>query len=548
MLKNRFVEAINTPIAATLIVTVFVMLTANVSLFKHIVEIYPLTWGNLPFLISLTIFFSILTLLFFLLVGFGRASRWLVALLLIYAAQAGYYMDNFGVLMDVVMIDNIIHTDIKEIAGLLNFGLISRTILLGFIPALCVVKYWPAHHVSNELRKRLICIGLLLVALVGVVLPFTAGYTSFIREHKITRFYANPTYPVYSLIKYLSLQVRSQKMMEVKKIAEDAKFIGNVSHHELIILVVGETARFDRFSLNGYQRETNPKLAKEDVVSFSNVRSCGTSTGVSVPCMFSALGRKDYDKNKALSQQNALDVLLNHGIEVLWRDNNSNSKGVATRLQYQDFQSPTLNPVCEGECRDIGMLSGLDEYIASKKDKDIMIVLHQMGNHGPEYYRRYPKEFARFQPMCMTGELRNCTQEEVDNSYDNAILYTDYFLSEVIQFLKKYDGDYETAMLYVSDHGESLGEHGVYLHAAPYFLAPEAQTHVPAILWLGEHFDYRREQVTPYQDYPLSHDDLFCTILVAYELGSKSCYDKQEMLMENLDIQATLKEQNKQKN
>ncbi len=549
MLKNRFIESINTPIGATLAVTVFVMLTANVSLFKHIVEIYPLTWANLPFLISLAIFFSILTMLFFMLVGFGRVSRWLVALLLILAAQAAYYMDNFGVLMDVVMIDNITQTDAKEVAGLLNFSMVLRTVLLGILPAIFVIKYWPKiTNLSAELKTRLIWLAVLLVALVSVVLPFTAGYASFIREHKITRFYANPTYPVYSLIKYASIQMSSQKVAEVKKLAEDAKFVGPVSRHELLVLVVGETARADHFSLNGYQRETNPRLAKESVVSFSNVSSCGTSTGVSVPCMFSALGRKDYDKNKALSQENALDVLLDNGIEVLWRDNNSNSKGVATRVQYQDFQSPTLNPICDDECRDIGMLSGLDEYIASKKDKDIMIVLHQMGNHGPEYYRRYPKEFARFQPTCMTGELRNCTKEEIDNSYDNAILYTDYFLSEVIKFLKKYDGDYETAMLYVSDHGESLGEHGIYLHAAPYLMAPEAQTHVPAILWLGDHFDYQLQQVKPYQDYPLSHDDLFCSVLIAYELGTASCYDKQEMLMDNLDIQATLKATtNKQK-
>jgi lipid A ethanolaminephosphotransferase len=527
--------------AATLILTAFVMLTANASLFKHILEIYPLTWANLPFLISLTIFFSILTMLFFMLVGFGRVSRWLVGLLLIITAQAAYYMDNFGVLMDVVMIDNITHTDAKEMAGLLNLGLISRTVLLGVIPAWFVLKYWPkVGNLSTEFKKRLIWLVLLLITLVGVVLPFTAGYSSFIREHKITRFYANPTYPVYSLIKYTTMQFQSKQPTEIKRVAEDAQFMGPVSRHELVIVVVGETARADRFSLNGYQRETNPQLAKENVVSFSNVSSCGTSTGVSVPCMFSNLGRKGYDKNKALSQENVLDVLADNGIEVLWRDNNSNSKGVATRLKYEDFQSPTLNPVCEGECRDIGMLSGLDEYIASKKDKDMMIVLHQMGNHGPEYYRRYPKEFAHFQPMCMTGELQNCTKEEIDNSYDNAILYTDYFLSEVIKFLKKYDGDYETAMLYVSDHGESLGEHGVYLHAAPYMMAPEAQTHVPAILWLGEHFDYQLQQVIPYQDYPLSHDDLFCSIMIAYELGSTSCYEKQEMLMENVDIKSQM--------
>ena len=135
--------------------------------------------------------------------------------------------------------------------------------------------------------------------------------------------------------------------------------------------------------------------------------------------------------------------------------------------------------------------------------------------------------------MCMTGELRDCSQQEVDNSYDNAILYTDYFLSNVIDLLKKYDDSHATAMLYVSDHGESLGEHGFYLHAAPYKIAPKEQTHVPAIVWMGKHFDYTLDQLKPYKDEALSHDDLFCTLLVAFRLDTKMCEEKKGMLMQN---------------
>jgi lipid A ethanolaminephosphotransferase len=225
----------------------------------------------------------------------------------------------------------------------------------------------------------------------------------------------------------------------------------------------------------------------------------------------------------------------------LWRDNNSDSKGVATRVKYEDFKTPTLNPVCEGECRDIGMLSGLDQYIASKKGKDMLIVLHQMGNHGPEYYRRYPSAFERFTPACQTGELSECSQQEIDNAYDNAILYTDYFLSETINFLKKYDTKYETAMLYVADHGESLGEHGIYLHAAPYLIAPKEQTHIPAIIWTGQHFDYSMDQIKPYTHYPLSHDDVFCTLMVAYELDTKMCEAKKNILLQNHHLQKATK-------
>lgn len=528
---------------ALALTSLFVMLSANFSLFKHLFAIYPITQHNAAYLISLCLFFSLATYLFFLWISAGKIGKWWVALWLVVCASAAYFMDRFGVLIDTVMIENIVQTSAKEAAGLLSITLLVRIMLLGVVPAWLVVSFWPSTQENRlNLFTRLKITGLLAVLIVAIILPFTAGYITFVREHKIVRFYANPIYPFYSVIKYGASLIPTSPKGPLKEIAEDAKLIDPSKRRELIIFVVGETARADRFSLNGYARETNPLLAKENVVSLKNVTSCGTSTAVSVPCMFSSLGRKGYDKETALEQENALDVLADHDIQILWRDNNSDSKGVATRMEYQDYKSPTLNTVCDsGECRDIGMLNGLDDYVAQHQDKDILIVLHQMGNHGPEYYRRYPKEFEKFKPMCMTGELKDCTQEEVDNSYDNAILYTDYFLANVINFLKKYDKDHETAMLYVSDHGESLGEHGFYLHAAPYAIAPKEQTHVPAIVWMGKHFDYQPEQLKPYENTPLSHDDVFCTLLVAYELQSKFCKAKDPVLMENLDLKLTLK-------
>ncbi|WP_020167328.1 MULTISPECIES: phosphoethanolamine transferase [Methylotenera] len=522
-----------------LLVVVFIMLTGNYSLFHGILNIYPLTIANVPFLISLALFFTSLTAIFFLLICYGKLTRWTLALFLIVASQSAYYMDYLGVIIDTVMIDNIMQTNSSEFASLITLSLVAKTIFLGIIPAYFVLKYCPKPGtIQSELKSKLRHVLLFLLAIVLLILPFTADYSSFIREHKIVRFYANPTYSAYSVIKYVTQQSSiSSHHIPLNKIADDAVLLDPpTSKKELIILVVGETARADRFSLNGYKRETNPLLSKQDVVSFSNVSSCGTSTSVSVPCMFSSLGREKYDKEKALEQENALDVLHKNGIAVLWRDNNSDSKGVATRIDYEDFKTPTHNPLCKGECRDIGMLSGLDAYIAAHKDKDMLIVLHQMGNHGPEYYRRYPKEFERFKPACQTGELRDCTQQEIDNAYDNAVLYTDYFLSEVINFLKKYDNHYETAMLYGSDHGESLGEHGIYLHAAPYAIAPKEQTHIPVIAWTGQNFDYKLQDIQPYKDAPLSHDYLFCTILGAYELSSKACEGKNSMLSKNSNV------------
>lgn len=533
-----------TPLNRNIILAaLFIMLTGNLSLFKRLLEIYPITLGNLPFLLSLTVFFTLATMLFFLLISYGRATRWVLAFFLIASSQAAYYMDQYSVVIDTVMLDNIAQTDLREAAGLFNMNLVIRTCLLGLIPAWLALRYKPViHSFKAELKSRVLLLLVLIIALFAVVAPFTAGYASFIREHKMTRMFANPIYFTYSGILYAAQKFKSTKVIALKRTATDTVEIGKKYKNELIILVVGETARADRFSLNGYTKETNPELSKQDVISMTNVSSCGTSTGESVPCMFSNMTRKHFDREEALHIENALDVLYEHGVQILWRDNNSDSKGVAVRMQYEDFKSPTLNPVCDEECRDIGMLSGLDKFIASKGSKDILIVLHQMGNHGPEYYRRYPKEFEKFTPTCKNSDLKNCTPQEINNAYDNAILYTDFFLSKVIEFLKKYDGQYETAMLYVSDHGESLGEHGMYLHAAPYILAPKEQTHIPAIVWMGQRFDYKIDQLKPYRDYPLSHDDLFCMLLVGFEMDSKTCEARRNILFENRDLKNKGKE------
>lgn len=538
-----FLHGVKTQTQAILLVALFIMLTGNKALFSRILEVYPADAHNLPLIASLVVFFSILTTLFLLAISHGRLTRWVLAFFLVSASLAAYYMDQFGIIVDVLMLDNIAQTNPQEFAGLVTPMFVLRAIVLGIVPAWLAIKYTPkARAISTELKSRVLVMGILLLLLIIAVVPFTAGYATFIREHKVTRFYANPTYFTYSLFKYAQKQLRPVPSTTVTQVAEDAVNIETHKHRELIIMVVGEAARADRFSLNGYHKLTNPLLAKENIVSFSNVSSCGTSTAVSVPCMFSVLKREGYDKEKALHTENILEVLFENHVQILWRDNNSDSKGVAKRLKHEDFKTSALNPVCDTECRDVGMLSGLDKYIAARKDQDILIVLHQMGNHGPEYYRRYPEAFAKFRPMCMTGELKDCSQEELDNSYDNAILYTDYFLSEVINFLKKYDGERETAMLYMSDHGESLGERGLYLHALPYAIAPKEQTHVPAIVWIGDNFDYSIDQAKSFKDYPLSHDDVFCTLLVAFELQSKTCESKQGMLMQNNDIRAANKQ------
>ncbi len=502
----------------------FIFFSSSTVFIAKLLDVYARQPGGLLFSGSVITLFGVATVLFFLLICHGPLTRWILAFFLVASSQAAYYMSQYGVVIDVDMLDNALQTNPAEFWGLVTPSLVIRTLLLGILPAWLVLRsgvrpvaFWPA------LKSRLLLIAASLGAAALLVAPMTASYASFIREHKQVRLYVSPLYFSYSVARYANTRWFPKAPLPHLAVAADLKERPGRVGNALVVLVVGETARADRFSLNGYARETNPELRRQRVVSFTQASSCGTSTALSVPCMFSVLGRQHYSAEEARRRDNALDVLARSGVRVLWRDNNSDSKGVADRVPYESFRSPKRNRVCDPECRDVGMLDGLNEFIRANQGHDILIVLHQMGSHGPEYYKRYPAAFEKFRPVCQTGELQNCSKAEIDNAYDNTILYTDHFLSRVIDSLKPYDGSHQTAMLYVSDHGESLGENKMYLHGAPYAFAPDAQTRIPVVLWLGEHFDYPFEAALRHRDLPISHDDLFCSLLLAFGRETAQC-------------------------
>lgn len=528
MLKKLFAPLHLTSIQLILITVGFWMVFANAALFAALLRDYPLNLKNAVFLATAVFGFSAVQIIVLSLVCFRWTIKPILIVLLIASSQAAYYMDTYNVIIDDLMITNVLETDTKEAGDLISVNMLLYLFFLGLLPSLVVYRARIVFKpLGREIVGRVALVGgLLAVALVLYFLQ-SAVISSFFREHKPIRFYANPSSYVFAL----GRQVRNYRRSLVNQqplilTGEDAKIPDTDITRELIIMVVGETARADRFSLNGYERKTNPLLEKQAVASFRNVTSCATLTALSVPCMFSMLGEKGFSVSKARGRENALDVLVRSGAHVLWRDNNSSSKGVSERIVTEDYRNPKINTICDEECRDVGMLVGLSDYIAKHPTGDIVIVLHAMGNHGPAYYKRYPKAFRKFTPECRTNELADCSVEEINNAYDNAILYTDYFLNEVIAFLKKHDAQFETAMLYVSDHGESLGENNIYLHGLPNFLAPKEQRHVPMIMWVGE--NYRRVNIDALRakkEKPYSHDHIFHTLLGMLEIESKS-YNK----------------------
>lgn len=512
------------PFVLIILISCFVVTTGNFTFFNNVADVYPLS-ENVAFLISLTFILLAVTIIVTTIMNFLMPVKLAVSTILLISVFAGYFADMYGTVINVDMIRNSLESNTSEANDLLSFSMLIRVFVLGILPVALV--YWLPVNKEPLLRdfklrgkqsslSLLACLGVICLSLVS----FSSQYASFFREHKPLRYYINPVYPIYSTIKFTSSQFASKASELFVYIASFSEVPDTDLHRELVILVVGETARADHFSLNDYPRTTNPLLQKEErLISFSDISSCGTSTAISVPCMFSRLGRDNFNVDEAKYSENVLDLVNNANISVIWRDNNSDSKHVADRIPFFDFKTPEVNTVCDDECRDTGMLDGLQQFIDAQ-EKDILIVLHQMGSHGPAYYKRYPKEFNQFTPACETAELSECSEAEIINAYDNTILYTDYFLSEVIGLLKTNTPKYETAMIYVSDHGESLGENGIYLHGLPYVFAPDAQKKVPIIMWVGESSDIDFEGTKALKDTPNSHDALAQAILTVMEVDT----------------------------
>ncbi len=454
------------------------------------------------------------------------ANRWTVkpvlVVLVIATAFASYYMSTYHVLLDPTMLQNVLATDAHETRELLSLSMVGYVIAWSAPPIACIMwvqlQQRPLWH---ALGFRVATVAIALVVAAGALLPVNRDFTSLMRNQRELRYLATPGNFVYSLARTVASDVAADAGPK-QVVGADAHFVPKLATRQrptVFVFVLGETARAEDFSLFGYGRDTNPELARLDVVKFDRVTSCGTSTEVSVPCIFSPYGRADYDEQLIRHSEGLLHVLRRAGFAVRWRENQSGCKGVcdAPGIDYQQLDATLAPDLCaDGECHDEILVRSLERDLKTIAGNTV-IVLHMMGNHGPAYYKRYPEAFRRFTPDCRTAELRECSREEVVNAFDNVILYTDHVLSEIIRVLDKADDRFDTAMLYVSDHGESLGEGGLYLHGIPYAIAPDHQTHVPMIAWMSQPFaqaagiDPRCLRVRA--DETLSHDNIFHSLL-----------------------------------
>lgn len=525
MLKLKAVR----PEWVTLIASAFLLLGFNFVLWQHLFEI---TAGDgkgiaMRAAFGLMIFAAFNIVLTFF--AFRPLLKPVLTLMFLISAGVAYFMSQYGVMIDAGMLRNFAETNVTEVRDLLSLKLFAYIFLLGVIPSWLLwkvpVNYRRWHH---ELFSKVIVSVASVAVIGGVALANYQGLSSLFRNHHELRLMLVPSNYIGASAGYLREQVVSARQPFIK-IGEDAQRNPSVNiqpRKSLTVLVVGESARAENFGILGYNRDTTPELDKEaGLIAFTDVHSCGTETAVSVPCMFSNMGRKDYDASKAKNEEGLLDVLKRAGIDVIWRDNQSGCKGTCDRVTLQDvsnLKDPTL--CANSECRDEILLQGLQSFI-DHLDKDTVLVLHQMGSHGPEYFKRYPKEYEHFTPVCESNALNNCSRESIVNGYDNTLVYTDHVLSSLIDVLRANQDKVDTAMLYLSDHGESLGEYNLFLHGTPYMLAPEQQKHVAMLAWFSDNYqkaysvDTHCLQMS--RDKPLSQDNLFHSMLGLLEVRSK---------------------------
>ncbi|MCP5218324.1 MAG: phosphoethanolamine--lipid A transferase [Burkholderiaceae bacterium] len=457
------------------------------------------------------------------------AWRWtlkpMLTVVLLAAAAGAYFMLSYGVVIERTMMVNVLLTDAREARELLNWRMLGALLLLGVLPVALLWRTriaWPTPG-RQARNNAFTVVAALAVAVAAMGLSFQ-DLSATMRNHTQLRYLINPLNSFYA-IATLGEQPIQRNGAAVLPLGQDAHLapLPPGQRPPLVLLVVGETARADHFGLNGYTRDTTPELAARGVVSLRNAWSCGTNTAASVPCMFSPLGRVAFDERKD-NTEGLADVLQHAGYAVLWLDNQAGGcKGVCDRVPMVDDKALQTPGLCdaEGECLDEVMLKGLDERIAQlpaeRRARGVVVFMHQMGSHGPAYYKRSPAAFKKFAPECTTNALQQCSREQVVNAYDNTIVYTDHFLASSIDWLKAHEAHWAPALMYLSDHGESLGENNLYLHGLPYRFAPDVQKHIPWIFWLSPSFQ-QQSGITlgclgKLRDEQVSQDDYFHTVL-----------------------------------
>ena len=512
-----------------IVYSVFITLIFNFHIFGYFENAYYVKFksdfNKIYFLISgFLLIFTILVSIFFLL-GHRYLLKPLIIILVFISAINYYFLNNLQVVIDEGVIQSTVDSFVEQNWGEINDLLTSKyfTFLFfyAFLPSIILVLIKIEYPTFKKEIVARITLPLIFFLVTGILIFANFKNISFIaRGINALKTQVIPHYFISNVKDYIDVLVDANRdFIKLKHSADQSypeeKMIG--------VFIVGETARADRFSLNGYSKKTNPFLEKQQIQNYSDAYACGTITAVSVPCMFTLSEYKKYNSHEAKFQENLLDLIESSNIETVWIGNNSSCKHVCDRIKTIDYVDKDSENYIGYGVHDEVVIDGLRKILSDNKSNKILVVLHTMGSHGPAYFNRYPDKFEKFKPSCKSNEPQSCSIDELNNSFDNSILYTDYIISKAIDILKN-EKNSQNFLIYASDHGESLGENGVYLHAAPMAIAPKEQIHIPMLIWSSKNLKTKRKLIG--KNYPLyseskskiSHEYLRHTILDFFNL------------------------------
>ena len=496
-----------------LVITAYFTLVFNYPFLSEFMgAIIELEQFNVLFLLSVPFLLGSLLLIVFSVLAVPMIFKPIFITITLTSALVFYAALHYGTVFDYGMIQNSVETDQAEAFSYLNIQSVIHFCVLGLLPALFIAKTKiVTQGYSQAVLARLKLFAGAFIILLTIVFFFYQDYAAVGRNNSHVKKFINPTQYLYSGAKYIKYNYLESEIPF--KTLDIAPIDTSPTENEVMVFVLGETARAQNFSSNGYSKNTNQYTSKYEITSFENMFSCGTATAVSVPCMFSSMTRDNFDRRHADKQQNVLDLIQLAGFDVQWINNNG-CKNVCDRIPTINIDLSQNNPLCDGNyCQDETLLLPLEQKLASLSSNKTIIVLHMMGSHGPTYFKRYPNEHRKFTPDCARSDIQNCSSEQLINTYDNTIAYTDFVLSKVIEQLEKLPKKYKTSMLYVSDHGESLGESGVYLHGLPYSFSPQQQRHIPMLLWSNNNQHQTSCVKQQAKNQKFSHDNLFHSLL-----------------------------------
>lgn len=505
-----------------LVITLYFTLVFNYPFLRGFMgAILALEQFNIAFLLSVPFVIGCILLIVFSILALPKLLKPILIAITLTSALVFYASLNYGTVFDYGMIQNSVETDQGEALSYVNFQALITFVLVGVLPALFIAatQLTPL-SIGQAVISRLRLIAAAFAVLLTLVFFFYQDYAAVGRNNSHLKKIINPTQYIYSGVKYVKHNYFDSEIPF--KTLDSSPTLNTPKEKEVMVIVLGETARAQNFASNGYDRDTNLYTAPYAMTSFEHMYSCGTATAVSVPCMFSSMTRDNFERRQADKQQNVIDIAQLAGFDVQWISNNG-CKNVCDRVPTINIDLNQPSPLCDGlYCQDEILLAPLAKKLSNLQQEKTLIVLHMMGSHGPTYYKRYPNSHQKFTPDCQRSDIQNCSQEQLINTYDNTIAYTDFVISKVVAQLDSLAPQYNTSMLYVSDHGESLGESGVYLHGLPYSFSPVEQRHIPMLLWSSNqrHNSACIAQRAKQQEF--SHDNLFHSLLGWLSISSSA--------------------------